>query len=66
VLAASAGILALYVGGIAQLTVLTGSVSRAIVLGVTPFALLDLGKAVFAALITRGVSGRRESRAAHA
>jgi biotin transport system substrate-specific component len=66
VLAASTGILALYIGGIAQLTVLTGSVSRAIALGVTPFALLDLGKAVFAALITRGVSGRRESRAAHA
>jgi biotin transport system substrate-specific component len=51
--AATLGIAVLYVGGLTQLTVITGNVGRAIVLGVTPFALLDLAKALVAALLTR-------------
>jgi biotin transport system substrate-specific component len=54
-LAACSGIAMLFVGGIAQLTLLTGSFSRAVALGVTPFAALDVVKAFIAALI----SGRR-------
>ncbi len=49
--AAAAGMLAIYLGGFAQLGVLTGSVERAAVLGVLPFAALDLAKAIVAALI---------------
>ena len=45
------GILVIFVGGIAQLVVLTGSVDRALMLGMTPFALLDLVKAFVAAVI---------------
>jgi len=56
--AATIGIAVIFVGGIAQLTILTGSVSRAVVLGVTPFALLDVVKAFLAALAT----GRRAPR----
>lgn len=57
--AACAGMVVLFSGGIAQLAVLTGSVPRAIALGLTPFALLDLVKAFVAAL----VSGPRTARA---
>jgi biotin transport system substrate-specific component len=57
-LAAVAGMAAIYLGGIAQLTVLNQSVTRAIVLGVTPFAALDVLKAAVAAAI----SGSRRSR----
>src|SRR5207253_8713751 len=39
--AAVLGIAVLFVGGLTQLTVLTGSVGRAIALGITPFAALD-------------------------
>ena len=56
--AATIGIAVIFVGGIAQLAILTGSLSRAFVLGVTPFALLDVVKAVLAALAT----GRRAAR----
>ena len=49
--AAAAGMLAIYVGGFAQLGLLTGSVERAAVLGVLPFVALDAAKAFIAALI---------------
>jgi biotin transport system substrate-specific component len=52
-LAAIAGIAVVYIGGIAQLALLNGSLWRAIQLGVTPFAALDLVKAFVAALVTR-------------
>ena len=52
-LAAVAGIAVVFVGGLAQLTILTGDVARAIALGITPFAVFDLLKAFVAALIAR-------------
>jgi biotin transport system substrate-specific component len=52
-LAAVAGIALLFVGGITQLTALTGSLTVAIAQGVSPFAALDLVKAFAAALIAR-------------
>lgn len=55
--AAMAGMLALYAGGLAQLTVLTGSLERAAVLGAAPFFALDAVKALLAAL----VASRRRS-----
>jgi biotin transport system substrate-specific component len=58
-LAAVAGIAVIFLGGIAQLSVLTGSVSRAVQLGVTPFAALDLIKAWIAAVISGPRSGKR-------
>jgi biotin transporter BioY len=42
----------LYAGGLAQLTVLTGSVSSAVLLGVLPFAAADVVKALAAAALT--------------
>ena len=51
--AAMAGMVAIFVGGLSQLAVLTGSVREAIVLGVTPFAMLDVVKAFVAALVAR-------------
>jgi biotin transport system substrate-specific component len=52
-LAAVLGIAVIFVGGLTQLTILTGSVTRAVALGMTPFAILDLAKALVAALIAR-------------
>ena len=52
VTAAAAGIVVLYLGGLAQLALLTGSLSQAVVTGVLPFAPLDLVKAVVAGLLT--------------
>jgi biotin transport system substrate-specific component len=57
-LAAIAGMVVIFFGGLAQLTLLNGSVTRAIQLGITPFAALDLVKAFFAAVI----SGSRIAR----
>ncbi|HWJ22342.1 MAG TPA: biotin transporter BioY [Gemmatimonadaceae bacterium] len=59
--AAAAGILVLYVGGLAQLTLLTGSLEHAALLGVLPFAALDAVKALVAALVSpsRASRGRR-------
>ena len=54
-LAATAGILTLYVGGLAQLAIITGSLASAALLGVLPFAAADLVKAIVAAAL----SGRR-------
>lgn len=51
------GMVVLFAGGIAQLTVLTGSGARALALGVTPFAALDVVKALLAA----GLTARRTS-----
>lgn len=58
-LAASAGMVVIFAGGIAQLALLTGSMSRAIAFGITPFAALDLVKAFVAAAVT----ARRTPRA---
>ena len=55
VIAAIAGILVLYVGGLAQLSIITGSVTTAVVMGVLPFVVADLLKAIVAAAL----SGRR-------
>ena len=52
-LAAGAGILVLYLGGLAQLGLITGSMTRAAVIGVLPFAAADAAKALVAAAITR-------------
>jgi biotin transport system substrate-specific component len=52
-LAAVAGIAVIFVGGLSQLTILTGSFGRAVALGMTPFAVFDLVKAFVAALIAR-------------
>jgi biotin transport system substrate-specific component len=51
-LAAMAGILVLYVGGLAQLAVLVGSLTTAAVQGVLPFVAADAVKALIAALVT--------------
>ncbi|HEX8942647.1 MAG TPA: biotin transporter BioY [Gemmatimonadaceae bacterium] len=51
-LAALVGIAVIYVGGIAQLSLLSGGFVRAVQVGVAPFALLDLGKAFVAAAIS--------------
>jgi biotin transport system substrate-specific component len=50
-LAAATGMLVLYVGGLAQLTALTGSVGRAALLGAAPFAAMDAVKALVAAAV---------------
>jgi len=53
--AAICGILVLYLGGLAQLTIFMGSLSAAAVFGVLPFVAADLLKAIVAAAL----SGRR-------
>src|SRR3954470_920833 len=50
-IAACAGIAMIFVGGIAQLTIINQSFSRAIDLGITPFIPLDAVKALIAAAI---------------
>lgn len=57
-LAGVAGVAVIYLGGMAQLTVLGGSMEQALRLGVLPFALLDVAKAFAAALISRPRSSR--------
>jgi biotin transport system substrate-specific component len=57
-----AGMVTIYLGGIAQLTILNDSVVRALLLGVTPFALFDIAKAFVAALIAQLPVGSLESR----
>lgn len=56
--AATLGMAVIFLGGIAQLAVLTGDIGKAVAFGVTPFALLDVVKALLAALAT----GRRTVR----
>jgi biotin transport system substrate-specific component len=50
-LAGCAGIAMIFVGGISQLTIQTGSILRALELGITPFVPLDAVKALIAAAI---------------
>jgi len=50
-LAALAGTAVLFLGGLAQLAILTGSVSQALPLAVHPFVVLDAVKALVAALL---------------
>ncbi len=50
-LAAFLGIATLYVGGVSQLELLTGSLARAAALGTAPFILADLAKVVVAAAL---------------
>ncbi len=52
-MAACAGIVVVFAGGVTQLSVLNGSVARGVALGITPLALLDIAKAFVAALIAR-------------
>jgi biotin transport system substrate-specific component len=54
-LAAVAGIAVIYAGGLSQLSIITGSVTTAALLGVLPFVAADLLKAIVAAAL----SGRR-------
>jgi biotin transport system substrate-specific component len=60
-LAGVAGIVIIFAGGIAQLTLLNASVARAVQLGVTPFAALDLVKAFIAAAISGPRVTRRQA-----
>jgi biotin transport system substrate-specific component len=57
-LAAMAGILVLYLGGLAQLAVLSGSLATAAVQGVLPFVAADAVKALVAAAVS-GIGPRR-------
>ena len=57
---AMVGMAVIYAGGVAQLTVLTGSVATSALLGAAPFAALDLAKSfIAAALAPRGPSPTR-------
>ena len=60
-LAGVAGIAVIYLGGITQLSLLSGGVGRAVQLGVTPFAALDIVKAVIAAAIATPRAVRRSA-----
>jgi biotin transport system substrate-specific component len=60
-LAGVAGIGIIYLGGIAQLGIMNGSLVRAAQLGVTPFAALDIIKAFVAAAITGTRVTRRDA-----
>jgi biotin transport system substrate-specific component len=57
-LGAVAGIAVIYLGGLAQLTILSGSLATAALLGALPFAAADVVKALVAA----AVSGPRRRR----
>ena len=59
-LAGVAGIAVIYVGGIAQLSLISGSLAKALQLGVTPFAALDVVKAFVAAVIAAPRATRRD------
>lgn len=58
VAAAAAGILVLYVGGVSQLAVLTGSFARGVELGIPPFLAFDALKAVVAAALAGTLATR--------
>lgn len=60
-LAGIAGIAVIYIGGIAQLSLLSGGLSHAVQLGVTPFAALDVVKALVAAAIATPRATRRNA-----
>ena len=50
-LAAMAGILVIYLGGLAQLAIISGSLASAALLGILPFVAADAAKAVVAAAL---------------
>ncbi len=52
-LAAEAGILVLYVGGLAQLALISGNIQRSMMLGVLPFIAADAVKALVAAALSK-------------
>jgi biotin transport system substrate-specific component len=58
-LAAAAGILVLYLGGVAQLAVLTGDLGRAVAIGIPPFVAFDALKAIGAAALAGALTTRR-------
>lgn len=58
-LAAGAGILMLYLGGLAQLSLIAGDLATAALLGVAPFVAADVVKALVAAAIAGRRSGER-------
>jgi biotin transport system substrate-specific component len=58
-LAGVAGVAMIYLGGVAQLALLNGDVARAVAMGVTPFAALDLVKAWVAGAIASPRTARR-------
>ena len=60
-LAGVAGTAVIYLGGIAQLSLLSGGFARAVQLGVTPFAALDIVKAFVAAVIAAPRAARRNA-----
>ena len=51
--AAMLAMVVIFIGGLTQLSLYLGGVSQAVVAGITPFALLDIVKALVAALIAR-------------
>lgn len=55
---ALAGMLAIHLGGLAQLALLTGSLTTAALLGVAPFAAADGVKAIVAAVLGRTPTAR--------
>ena len=59
--AALLGIAVIFVGGIAQLAILTGGFRRAVQLGITPFAAFDIVKAWIAAAISGTRIARRSA-----
>lgn len=61
-LGAMLGMVVIFVGGIAQLSILTGSFAQAIALGITPFAAFDIVKAFIAALIAQPRFSPRSAR----
>lgn len=58
-LAAMAGIGVLYLGGLAQLSIISGSLASAAVLGVLPFVAADAVKALVAAAVTGRMRAKR-------
>jgi biotin transport system substrate-specific component len=53
-LAAEAGILVLYLGGLTQLSVLSGSIATSAIVGVAPFVAIDAVKALLAGVVSGG------------
>ena len=51
--AAMLAMVVIFIGGLTQLSLYLGGVSQAVAAGITPFALLDIVKALIAALIAR-------------
>lgn len=54
VFAAAVGMALIHIGGIAQLTILTGSLTSAVIVGSLPFLGMDLVKALLAGALSRG------------